>query len=56
MLLVLGTLLLMLKLAGVIYWSWWIVLIPFYPVLIGMGIFVAAFIIGSIRLLSKYGK
>ena len=31
MLIVLGVVLLILKLAGVIGWAWWIVLIPFYP-------------------------
>ena len=31
MLFLLGIVLLILKLAGVIGWAWWIVLIPFYP-------------------------
>ena len=31
MLVAIGVILLMLKLAGVISWAWWIVLIPFYP-------------------------
>ena len=35
MLLTLGTMLVILKLAGVIFWDWWIVLIPFY-LLMGM--------------------
>lgn len=29
-----GVLLVILKLAGVIGWAWWIVLIPFYPILL----------------------
>lgn len=33
MLVVLGVVLLILKLAGVIGWAWWIILIPFYPAL-----------------------
>ena len=33
MLVVLGVVLLVLKLAGVIGWAWWIVVIPFYPAL-----------------------
>lgn len=35
---VLGVALLILKLAGVIAWAWWIVLIPFYPVAFGIAV------------------
>lgn len=31
MLLILGVMLLILKLAGAVTWAWWIILIPFYP-------------------------
>jgi Transmembrane Fragile-X-F protein len=31
---VLGTVFVILKLVGVIAWSWWVVLIPFYPALL----------------------
>lgn len=33
---VLGIILLILKLAGVIAWAWWIVLIPFYSTVLGL--------------------
>lgn len=32
MLVIIGILAVMMRLAGVILWDWWIVLIPFYPV------------------------
>jgi hypothetical protein len=35
----LGVLLVILKLAEVINWSWWIVLIPLYPLVIILGLF-----------------
>ena len=41
MLLLLGTLLTVFKLAGVINWAWWIVLIPFYPWAAGVLLIVA---------------
>lgn len=42
MLMLLGILFLMLKLAGVIYWAWWIVLIPFYPLIGGIIVMVCS--------------
>lgn len=53
MLFVLGTLLLILKLAGAIGWAWWIVLIPFYPIFLiivvfGMAVTKALFDSGDI--------
>ena len=32
-----------LKLAAIIDWSWWIVLIPIYPALLGIGVIITAF-------------
>lgn len=48
MLIALGILFLMLKLAGVIYWAWWIVLIPFYPLIGGLLVAVCAFTLGVV--------
>lgn len=32
-----------LKLAAIIDWSWWLVLIPLYPALLGIGVIITAF-------------
>ena len=47
MLFILGIILLILKLAGVIGWAWWIVLIPFYPWLAVVGAIIAVSILGG---------
>jgi hypothetical protein len=46
--LVLGTILLILKLAEVIQWSWWIVLIPFYPLFLVLFVLIIYFFIGML--------
>lgn len=48
MLALLGVLLLVLKLAGVIGWAWWIVLIPFYPAVILGAIAIFCLVMGKI--------
>jgi hypothetical protein len=50
----LGVLLVILKLAEVINWSWWIVLIPLYPLSVFLVIlFVLLFFAGCVAVLSK---
>jgi hypothetical protein len=56
-LLVLGTILLILKLAEVINWSWWIVLIPFYPLFLALSILILlGLIIGIAKLVEMRGE
>jgi MFS superfamily sulfate permease-like transporter len=45
---VLGTILLILKLAEVIQWPWWIVLIPFYGLFLVLFVFIIYFFIGML--------
>ena len=39
---------LMLKLAGVVSWAWWIVLIPFYPAILGMLVVLGCFLLAGV--------
>jgi membrane-bound ClpP family serine protease len=54
----LGVAFVVLKLIGVISWSWWLVLLPFYGVLVLMaGIYLGAYgLVGLITLLEKIVK
>ena len=54
LLFVLGVILIMLKLAEVINWSWWIVLIPLYPSAIVLSFIVIVIVfVGFVTLLAK---
>jgi hypothetical protein len=54
---VLGTILLILKLAEVINWSWWIVLIPFYPLFLVIFLLIVwGILYGIIKLEQKRKK
>jgi len=48
MLLIIGIMFLMLKLAGVVSWAWWIVLIPFYPAILGMLVVLGCFLLAGV--------
>ena len=48
MLFALGVILLILKLAGVIAWSWWIVLIPFYFLVVIMALYMVALVAAAL--------
>jgi hypothetical protein len=57
LLLVLGTILLILKLAEVIQWSWWIVLIPFYPLFLALSILILlGLVVGIANLVEMIGE
>jgi hypothetical protein len=45
---VLGTILLILKLAEAVQWPWWIVLIPFYPLFLVLFVLIIYFFIGML--------
>lgn len=53
---VLTVIFVILKLVGVISWSWWIVLIPLYILLVIYAVLISIIVVGNIRLKREIDK
>lgn len=49
--LVAGMILVMMKATGNLDWDWWIVLIPLYPIMFGIGVFILFFAVSIVIVL-----
>ena len=53
---VLTVIFVILKLVGVISWSWWVVLIPLYILLVIYAVLISIIVVGNIRLKREIDK